>query len=359
MTSTKINPENFIKWTLRRTDSLESIVFLFASKVNANNARYLPLFEATEYIRVVIFNGLPIRYTDLVSFRVFNFLKWLFRKKINRYKIIHFFNPQNNYSNLIQVLHVDDPSYDSNEVIKLNNWENKLVKKRFTPLIVCTNKYTSNWLRSNTKYSEVFIIEQGFHNLEISGENSEKDFICCYSAPYINYGRDKNSLHTSYGAQVLIEEIIPELYSRDRTIQLHIIGRVGKCAKKALRNYNNIKYFGLISPEKNIQVLKDCSIGLYPRKYDNKRSVLKIFTYMGAGLPVVTFDLIDTEIIKKENLGYSVKCSKEFVDKIIDLKSSPETLKHFKKNINSVRVNYDWKILAKKMETLIWKASIR
>jgi glycosyltransferase involved in cell wall biosynthesis len=81
--------------------------------------------------------------------------------------------------------------------------------------------------------------------------------------------------------------------------------------------------------------------------------MLKIFTYIGAGLPIVTFDLIDTEIVKRCKLGFSVKESDEFVEKIIELKKAPETLKHFKANLISNREMYSWKNLAQKMDNLL------
>jgi hypothetical protein len=103
----------------------------------------------------------------------------------------------------------------------------------------------------------------------------------------------------------------------------------------------------------NIQILAMCDIGIYPRKIDHKRSVLKIFTYLGAKLPIVTFDLIDTEIVKCQKLGLVSSTSSQFIENILMLKRSPKMLKDFRDEITLSREVYSWKSLAQKMELLI------
>jgi hypothetical protein len=353
-TNTSNNSENFLKWIFRKQDKLTSIVFIFVSRVNANNARFLPLFQNSKKIRVIYFPGLPIKYTDSVLLKIYSKLQILFSSKIRHYESIHFFDATMSFQNKFQILHIDDPVYSNDYINKIRIWEDgNLLKGHYTKIIT-TNTYTANWLKDNVKFSEVIIIEQGFHSFELKIDNEKQNnFTCGYSSPYINYGNDKNSTHATYGAKVLIDEIIPELFSKDPSIEIYLIGKLGKDAKKALEKYPNVTSFGRVSFSENINILTKCNIGIYPRKIDNKRSILKIFTYIGSGLPIVTFDLIDTEIVKRCKLGFSVKESDEFVEKIIELKKAPETLKHFKANLISNREMYSWKNLAQKMDNLL------
>ena len=71
-------------------------------------------------------------------------------------------------------------------------------------------------------------------------------------------------------------------------------------------SYSNIIYHGRVDFFQNMTILSDCSVGIYPRNVEFKRSMAKIFSYIGAGLPIVTYDLYDTEVVKLNNLGYSV-----------------------------------------------------
>jgi glycosyltransferase involved in cell wall biosynthesis len=99
-----------------------------------------------------------------------------------------------------------------------------------------------------------------------------------------------------------------------------------------------------------MRILSNCSIGIYPRNVDLKRSMSKIFSYIGADLPIVTYDLYDTEVVKFNNLGYSVNSVDEFVDKIIFLKNNPDKLQKLSSNVSAFKNEYTWKNLSKKME---------
>lgn len=347
------NSENFFRWMFRQKDELNSIVFLFISRVNANNARFIPLFQNTQKIRIIYLSGLPIRYSDKFSMKIFKLLQVLFSSKIGRYQIIHFFDVEMSFKNHSQVLHIDDPIYSNDYLQKIKVWELNNHVKGFASKIITTNTFTADWLRKNVNLSKIIIIEQGFHDLNFNQKSLPKSFICGYSSPYINYGKDKNSGHPTYGAEILINEIIPQLYIKDPEIEIHLIGKLGKHARKELERYPNILLFGRTNFSENMKILKNCSIGIYPRKTDNKRSVLKIFTYLGAGLPIVTFDSIDTEIVERLKVGFSVKNSTQFVEKVLELKQSNKVLKHFQINIKKIREQYSWQSLAIKMESLL------
>jgi hypothetical protein len=348
------NSENYFKWIFRRQDKLTSIVFIFISKINANNARYYPLFQNTKEIRFVYFPGLPIKYSDQIFLKIFTRLQTIFKFKIARYQTIHFFNANVSLNNQVQILHIDDPEYSNKYVKKIKIWEKNNLSKNRVSKIICTNAFTASWLKQNTKFSDIIIIEQGFDDISRLNQKTElTNFICAYSSPYIFYGRDKNSDHTTYGAKTLFDEIIPNLLGKDPHIAIYLIGKLGKHAKKASTKYPNVISYGRVNAKQNLDILSKCDIGMYPRKFDHKRSVLKIFTYIGAELPIVTFNLIDTEIVERKNLGFSVATSEQFVEKIIELKNNPELLNSFKTNIKMEKYAYSWENLAQKMEKSI------
>ena len=149
---------------------------------------------------------------------------------------------------------------------------------------------------------------------------------------------------------MLVNEIIPLITLLDPEIEIHLVGEIGECAKNKLDKFENIFYYGRVNFRENSRILANCSVGIYPRNKDFKRSMSKIFAYIGAGLPIVTFNLIDTEVVKVNNLGFSVTTSEEFVEKIICLKNDPTLLQDFRKRIEIFKPNYSWKNLGCKME---------
>jgi glycosyltransferase involved in cell wall biosynthesis len=136
-------------------------------------------------------------------------------------------------------------------------------------------------------------------------------------------------------------------------ISIHLVGEIGKDASRALKKHRNVICHGRVNFAENMSILESCSIGIYPRDKDFKRSMSKIFSYIGAGLPVVTYDLVDTEIIKANSLGYSVTSEEEFIEKIIYLKNNPDVLKSLSSRVNRVKLDYTWQILSKKMDTYL------
>ena len=347
------NSESFWQWVFRKKDNLDQIVFIFSSKLNAQNARYFQLFEASENIRIVYFKGLKIRYTDRFSLKVFSLLTQSFKKKIINYKTLHIFSIPSFESSQKQVLHIDDPLYSESELRNLMNWENKLVIKRGVPFLICTNSYTEDWFKDKLKYTKILIIEQGFQEIELNKKQINSNFSCVYTSPYIHLGNDKHGQHSTWGAEILIKEIIPRLNRIDPSIEIHLVGELGKYASVELSKYQNIFTYGRVSFYKNAEILSNRTIGIYPRTFDHKRSILKIFSYIGAELPVVTFDLVDTEVIKDFKLGVTVNNTNDFIAAIVKLRDNPYILKKYRSNIIKFRPEYSWKNLSKKMNQLI------
>jgi glycosyltransferase involved in cell wall biosynthesis len=238
--------------------------------------------------------------------------------------------------------------------MELLKWERYYTEIGSELLFICTNNLTKTYYENLFQTVKVYVVEQGFHDSKLT-ENSRSSttFVCAYSSAYIDYGKDKHALHTTWGASVLIDEIIPNVSKANENIEFLIIGTVGKFAREALEKYPNVHLAGQVDSEKNIALLSKCSIGIYTRKFDHNRSVLKIFTYIGAGLPIITFDLNDTEIVKSEEIGYSVETTSEFIEKILLLHDSPHQINVFRDRVMLIRPKYTWDNLAAKLEKIV------
>jgi len=327
------------------------------SQVNATSPRFFPLFDASTKIRIVYLRGLRVPYTDLLMLKVWKLLGRISSSKFSKYRYIHILGGYTNFKAENQILHEDDPNYSLKEVLYFQNWEKTLNRMKLKPIIICTNKYTYKYLNEVTRYARVLVIEQGFDMLQNSKKSktsiTNPKFSCVYSSPYIHTDKDKHAKHGTWGAELLIDTIIPLINFRDPDIEIHLVGEIGKCAKNKLRKFNNIVYYGRVNFKENLRILSNCSLGIYPRDQDFKRSMSKIFSYIGAGLPIVTFDLIDTEVVKENNLGYSVKSSEEFVEKIVFLKNNRDILVDFHNRVDLFKPNYSWQNLSLKMESYL------
>jgi glycosyltransferase involved in cell wall biosynthesis len=350
------NAINFFRWVILRKDNYDQIVFYFLSRRNTTSSRYYPLFNASKEVRVVVLSGLKLPFTDVFMLKIFWSLVYLFRKKISKYRVIHTFSSEIKFNCLYQVLHLDDPEYSKGEMERLISWEKNVLKERNLAVIVTTNNYTQTWLSNFLSYTKILIIQQGYckSNIQKVESKSASVFSCVYSSPYIHYGNDKHGNHPSWSADILIDSIIPKLEKFYPGIQIHLIGELGICARRALKKRKNIVLHGRLSQQDNADILATCDLGIYPRNVDYKRSMLKIFSYFGAGLPVVGYDLLDTSVVKDHELGVLVNSDEDFVRAIYDLSTNLTEYSRLKSNVSIFRINHDWDSLARKMERLLY-----
>jgi glycosyltransferase involved in cell wall biosynthesis len=301
--------------------------------------------------------GLGIPNTDWIMLKLYGLLLNLSLYKLGKYSVFHNLSRPRITKSKIQIIHIDDPTYTEKELSLLRVWERKIVKKKKTSIIVCTNDFTKNWLINNLIFTRVIKIEQGFIDIEnqsAKGKNFKK-FSCVYSSPYICIGDDKHAGHETWDASHLINDLIPTIVNMDESIYIHLIGNIGKDASAAIKDYPNVICHGLVGINENMKILSMCTIALYPRRENLQRSLAKIYNYIGASLPVVTYDLPDTKFIKKNKLGMAVKNPVDFVQAIMLLKNDVTKRLEIKNNIQEFKTDYSWQRLSGNMEKYLLK----
>lgn len=349
------NAITFIGWFKIRKDNLSQIVFYFLSQKNATSQRYHPFFNATENVRIVYLRGLRISYTDKVLLKIFWQLVRFSTRFANRYKIIHVFNTENVFKCKYQVLHIDDPSYSENEKRKIAHWERKVSEVDSNPIIVCTNQFTAEYLRTFVRLSKVEIIEQGFSYPNIKKNNvpTNEKFRCVYSSQYIHYGADKHASHSTWGCNILFDTLIPLLFTINKDIEIHLIGELGNNAKSKVEKFGNVVLHGLVDSQSNMDIIGTCDVGLYPRKIEHNRSMSKIYSYIGAGLPIVGYELYDTSVVRENGLGILVKSDEDFIKALLELNSNKNKYLEMRSRVLNYRANFEWKVLAQELENFL------
>jgi hypothetical protein len=256
-----------------------------------------------------------------------------------------------------RLLMIDDPVYTLQFEKLLLEWENFHSSWGASTFIVCTSEFTKTWLLKFLKNTQVCIIEQGYTSLNsVSSGTKNREFSCVYSSPFIHLNPDKLGDHSTWGSKILIEEIIPGTLELDENIKFHLIGRVGKHAGAKLRQYPNVVLYGLLTPLENARVMQQCHIGIYPRRYDHFRRVLKVYEYLGAELPIVTFSLEDTAPVQEEELGMSVNTVEDFISSIVELKRNLTLYKKLVLNVTRAKEGRSWSEQAKKLDLIYSKS---
>lgn len=342
------------KWACIKHDYLPGVTLYFLSQQNSTSPRFFPLYNESKNIRVVLVKG--FRYLPKSDFLYLHFVRVfgrLFSKKFSSYR----WASLTDYKSCLKlktncVVHLDDPEFSKQEIARLRS----IVKSKATlghnVSIIVTNDSNRHYVLKHLPGSSVKVIPQGFtdSDLQTLSENKFSTFTLVYSSPYIDYLGDKHELHPAWNAIHLIDTLLPEISNKLPGVQVCLIGRIGSNAQKRLACFSNVLCLGLLTQSETARMLRKCHVGIYPRRIDNFRSVQKPYEYLGAGLPTVTYELQDTEVVKRLQIGVSVNSDNKFIDAIRLLSSNNEQYLAYVKRVNEVRGEYNWRHLAQRLD---------
>lgn len=348
------NAEPWYRWLCRRSDPLPAVTMYFLSRVNRTSPRFFPLYEDSHCVRVVVVRGLSVPKTDKLILYFVQLLVLVTRKKLASYKVFidhDFKHGEKILTNTI--IQCDDPEYTRDTIEKLIGRTKLLKSQGLKTIVVVTNKFTRDWIETSCPDALPIVIAQGFTQpVNVSAKKFGK-FSCVYTSGSIDYKGDRHQHHPSWSASHLIEEIIPRLVKNYPEIEIHLTGRVGPNAKAALLQFSQVFIHGELSREKNAEILRRCHIGLHPRINDHGWQVQKIAEYIGAGLPIVAYDLLDSILVRELNLGILVTNAFDFVQAIGKLSMDQQLYSNLVLSIDRARSRYSWVELARQLDATI------
>lgn len=347
------NAESWLAWIFRKKDDCPAVTIYFMSRLNATSPRFFPLYNNTEKLRIVVFRGLRIPKTDRAILWLVNLFVLFFAKKLRTYR--YFVDHGYRYANVVKtnlIIQLDDPSFDAREIGRLREFSNMRIKDEVIKIVVTSEQIKRKVVERGIT-SRVEVIEQGYSDIESGLEMAKfPNFSLVYSSNYIHHANDKHGSHPNWGASEFIETLIPSILSKLPEVEIHLVGELGPNAQRLMKQYVQVICHGRVSTSTNSSILRRCHLGLYPRKHDNGWRVQKINEYLGARLPIVTFNLEDTGLVRELGIGLSVNTNDEFIEAIELLLNDRYRYQEFVRVADSVRDKYDWKVLANKLDDL-------
>ena len=353
----KFDNENVIPWyfwILGRQGKSRGVVVYFLSRRYGTSPRFFPLYNELSQTDIILFRGSRFPVVDRFYLKLIPYFIICFKRKLQKYD---FFVALNSDPNLVistnMILNLDDPMYSADELASIKNWEISVKNRGFMSSIVCTTKYIHDYLKSNGVMSSISVIPQGHSNLETSnirrGSTSRGNLNFVYISPTIDVKGDPHEGHNMWDASTLLLDIWPKVTASNA--RLHLIGRLGQNASLSLSD-NRIISYGLISIKECSKILPNFDVALYPRVHDNAWLPQKLVEYIGAGLPILAFDLIDTNIVSQLNVGLLVENAEEFAQIMNEISSGLVSVDDLRKNSVQVAPDYSWSSLAVKFESI-------
>jgi hypothetical protein len=349
-----VNP-NVVSWWLWifRKNKLPNGAIYFLSRRYATSPRFFPLFNEFTKTEIILFKGSRFPLVDRFYLSLLPIFIKIYRRKISKYS---WFIALNSNLDLIvgsnMILNLDDPTFSDAEIKDLLSWEAKVISNGFYSCIVCTTKRVKDYLENNEIQSKVIVVPQG-HSIELNRTsnlaNRSGYLDVVYISPSIDIAGDKHAGHNMWDASTLLVDIWPLVQSDN--LRLHLIGRLGKNAS-AIASDKRIIPYGLLSVSDCANLLPSFDLALYPRKIDNGWLPQKLIEYIGAGLPILGFRLIDTEIVENLGVGVLVGGVEEFARRLDDFCKNTKELELFRMSAKIYATQYSWKFLAGNFEEI-------
>lgn len=344
--------EHWMKWILRRHDWKPFATVYFLSRRNPTSPRLFPLLNNSRNFRIILIRGFRFGKLDHLLLYFHKLFVFAFADKLSRYRLVaatSFESAARLKTNVL--VHLDDPEYSAQEKGKLIQLERECKVRGFRSLVICTNAHTRKYLYSFLDTDNIIEAPQGYTKIDTSEfRNDMRVFRIVYSSSIIDIADDGHEGHSSWDASHLVNELIPKILLKHPDVEIHLIGRVGKNAMSKLNGFKQVTLHGFVSVEENARILSTCHLAIYPRQIDNLRSVQKISEYIGAGLPIVSYDVVDASLVKSKGFGLTVESADDFVGAIAILKRNRLLYNRYVEHIVKARSQYTWNQIARNLE---------
>ena len=354
------NAEHWMKWIFRKEDHLPLVSVYFLSRRNSTSPRFFPLYNYSSKIRIVVFYGSRLPYLDRIYLKLLPFFVQYFKTHFERYEAMFLFGLKRFTSpRLNQILHFDDPEYTKDEWEYIQNWEKQMYGIHKVPIIVCTSTYTQNYLREKGFKSTIKVISQGHNSIPSFKVENESTLTAigrkvkfAYASPYIHADGDLHGGHINWDVSEFLNSFAESILQIPN-VEIHLIGNVGENARRRLPSNPRLILHGFQSFEQCSEILKSCDVGIYPRQRDNFRQAQKIFEYIGAGLAIIAFDLIDTSPVSEFQVGLVSNSESDFVGNALLLARNPRLLETYKVRAREASKHTSWRYLATQLDEVL------
>lgn len=344
----------WFKWIFKQPRSTAGVIYFLSKRYNTS-PRFFPLYNSCKDTEIILFRGSRFPGVDRLYLKLIPMFVALFKRKLSSYSV---FIALNDSAKLVlstnMILNLDDPTYEVSELKAIIEWEQKVKSNGYTSTIVCTTDHMWNYLIRNGIQSRIKVIPQGHSYSSFIKPASLREPVkekCrfVYISPSIDVKGDLHEGHNMWDASILLNEIWPRIKATN--VELHLIGRMGRNAKKSLVDSRIISY-GFVSIEKCSNMLGEFDVGLYPRMKANSWLPQKLIEYVGAGLPTIAFDTSDTQIVRDLGIGILAKDTQDFIRAMENISRNPDQLQFMKQQCVKNSGQFSWQYLAKEFESL-------
>jgi glycosyltransferase involved in cell wall biosynthesis len=241
---------------------------------------------------------------------------------------------------------VDDPKYSEREV--------ELLKLPQVAAYVVTAESAARRFESLGVGTPWYVVPQGVSLASLSEAarldvatryRREDDFVVGYMAAFLRSRGDLGGENPLYNVDHLLE-LWPPIAEQIPEARLWLLGEPSGRIRSRVAGRHDVLLLGRVPKANILAYVANFDVALYPRTHDQGIRAAKVAEYLGAGVPVVSYDYAVTQDVKDAGAGILVSSASEFVEAVVSLARDPAQRRALAAAARDEGKKRDWDVLA-------------
>jgi glycosyltransferase involved in cell wall biosynthesis len=232
---------------------------------------------------------------------------------------------------------------------------------QFTPehaaLLQRAAAYVVTAERAAHRYEELgvdrpwYIVPQGVA-LEGVADVEPRAGVVGYLAAFLLLPGDRGGENPLYDVSHLLE-LWEEIRAQAPDAVLELIGLPGAELRRRLGGRADVRVLGRLQHAERLRRIGGWQVALYPRTADQGIRAAKVAEYLGAGVPIVSYDYEVVADVREADAGLLVGEPREFVEAVVRLLGDPARRAELAANAKAAGAARDWRVLAERYASIL------
>jgi glycosyltransferase involved in cell wall biosynthesis len=240
------------------------------------------------------------------------------------------------------VVDVDDPAFTPEHVALLNG----------------AAAYVVTAERAAHRYEELgvrtpwHVVPQGVTRPALTDRPRRTGPIVGYLAAFLLLPGDRGGDNALYDVSHLLE-LWDEIAARVPGARLELIGLASRAVRERVRGRSDVEIMGRVPRSELLRRVAAWDVALYPRTVDQGIRASKIAEYLGAGVPIVSYDYEVVADVRDAGAGLLVRTPREFIGAVERLLRNPEERGRLADAARAAGAERDWDVLATRYAAIL------
>jgi len=135
--------------------------------------------------------------------------------------------------------------------------------------------------------------------------------------------------------------------------QLWLVGGASARLRRRVANRPDIRLFGRVDRRRVFSLLANFDVAVYPRHVDQGIRAAKIAEYLASGVPIVAYDQLVVDDVRKAGAGRFASSPTEFADAVASLLTDEPERARLAAAAAAEGAKRDWRVLAEQYDALL------